>query len=313
MIRHCLSFLLLALTAVSCVEESFLDVPAERMLQVDAVFYLNAPLPVIQVRHAFKATGNEPFQFNRTERWTLGANVQLRAWNPSATPIDTIVIALTEVQPGRFRPLQTSLRVMQSMHYEVHVTWDGLTASAKAVIPRYDRRGLSITNENPRFARRSIFRNLIDPSQVDSPPIADTLDIYASRVKISYTATSAFMAVQYGTDHEFIGLGKYLYFDRDLVDPSVYRHLYLDERNPRFELSRDVFGLYPYLSSIDDREPATLRVVVVVPEDIYADYARTDGDFLLPATPTNVKNGVGLFIGAVRDTVYYVIPFFLDP
>lgn len=313
MMRNWLSFLSLSVVTLSCVQESFVDVPAERMLQVDAVFYLNAPLPVIQVRHAFKATGDEPFRFNRTERWTLGAKVELRAWNPAATPIDTVLIATTEFQPGRFRPLQTSLRVMQSVQYEVKVTWDGLTASAKARIPRYDPIGLQITNENPRFARRSIFRNFIDPSQVNSPPVADTMDVYASRVNITYTATSAFMAVQYGTDHEFTGYNQYLYFDRDLVNPSTYRNLYLDERNPTFELSRDVFGLYPYASSIEDRDPATLRVVVVVPEDIYADYARTDGDFLLPATPTNVKNGVGLFIGAVRDTVYYEIPFFLDP
>jgi len=313
MTRQCLPLLFLAVTALSCVQESFVDVPAERMLQVDAVFYRNAPLPVIQVRHAFKATGSEPFRFNRNERWTLGATVQLRAWDPTATPVDTILIALTESQPGRFRPLQTSLRVMQSMHYEVHVRWDGLNASAKARIPRYDPIGLQISNENTRFSRRSIFRNFIDPSQVNSPPIADTMDVYASRVNITYTATSAFMAVQFGTDHEFTGLGKYIYFDRDLVNPSVYRNLFLDERNPTFELSRDVFGLYPYLSSIEDRNPATLRVVVVVPEDIYADYARTDGDFLLPSTPTNVNNGVGLFIGAVRDTVYYEIPFTVFP
>ncbi len=311
--RQWLVSFLVAATALSCVQESYVDVPADRMLQVDAVFYLNAPLPVIEVRHAFKATGDEPFRFNRTERWTLGARVELRAWDPTATPVDTLTIATTEIQPGRFSPMQTSLRVMPSMHYEVNVTWDGLSASAKARIPRYDPIGLQITNDNPRFARRSVFRNFIDPSQVDSPPLVDTLDIYASRVDITYTATSAFMAVQYGTDHEFTGYSKYIYFDRDLVNPSTYRNLYLDERNPTFELTRDVFGLYPYMMPIEEREPATLRVVVVVPEDIYADYARTDGDFLLPATPTNVKNGVGLFIGAVRDTVYYEIPFFLTP
>lgn len=310
--RQWLAFFLLAVTTLSCVQESFVDVPAQRMLQLDAVFYLGAPLPVIEVRHAFKATGDEPFRFNRDERWTLGAKVELRAWDPTVTPIDTMIIAMTEIQPGRFRTLQTSLRVMQSVHYEVNVTWDGLSASAKARIPRFDPIGLQITNENPRFTRRSIFRNFIDPSQVNSPPIADTVDVYASHVNIQYTATSAFMAVQFGTDHEFNGLSKYIYFDRDLVDPSIYRNLHLDERNPTFELSRDVFGLYPYLTSIEEREPATLRVVVVVPEDIYADYARTDGDFLLPATPTNVKNGVGLFIGAVRDTTFYEIPFFFD-
>ncbi len=311
--RQWLTSVLLAATALSCVQESYVDVPAQRMLQLDAVFYLNAPLPIIEVRHAFKATGEDPFRFNRNERWTLGAKVELRAWDPTAPPVDTLTIATTEIQPGRFRPLQTSLRVMQTMHYEVTVTWDGLTASAKARIPRYDPIGLQISNDDTRFVRRSIFRNFIDPTQVESPPLVDTLDIYASRVDIQYTASSAFMAVQFGTDHEFTGYNKYIYFDRDLVNPSTYSNLYLDERNPTFKLTRDVFGLYPYLTSIEEREPATLRVVVVVPEDIYADYARTDGDFLLPATPTNVKNGVGMFIGAVRDTVYYEIPFFLTP
>lgn len=302
----------LLIATASCVRESYVDEPADRMLQIDAIFYRGAPIPEIQVRHAFKVTGREPFRFNRNERWTLGATVLLRTWDTTQADPDTLEIPLREVQPGRFRPLQPSLRVLRGFAYAVDVRWDGLHASAEARIPEYDASGVQITNETPRFAGQSIFVNRIDPSQLTLPPYSDTMFVYASKVRIEYTASSAFMAVQYGTDHEFTALAKYVDFDHDVVDPSIYESLYLDERNPRFVLTRDVYGLYPYLSSGNDRQPANLRVVVVLPEDIYADYARTDGDFLLPATPTNVTNGVGLFIGAVRDTLYYEIPFFFD-
>lgn len=91
-------------------------------------------------------------------------------------------------------------------------------------------------------------------------------------------------------------------------DPLRYNSFILEELNGEFEYERIVYSYFPLRSQSDGDKNIILRVVAVVPEDIYADYVRVSSSFLLPATVTNVKNGVGLFIGARRDTMYISIP-----
>lgn len=303
-------------TLVSCITNYEIDRPEEPMLQIDAVLYGGKTFDAINIRRVFKATGTEIDTIKSADLWASGANVKLyhtsMPTDQNLTPTDTVFIPTTEVEPGRHLPVNQSEMVSFDRQYGIKVQWNGLTARATAKVPFYDIQSMSLTHQQIRAQPDTVsfIIGVIDPSGVDTEDRI-FVQFYQSRISLVQSVDAKFIAVQVATDTEIIAVREYFNYRQFVGDPLRYNNFVLDEINDAFEYERTVYAYFPLGEESDGDQNILLRVVAVVPEDIYADYARVSSSFLLPATVTNVKDGVGLFIGARRDTMYIRIPLIL--
>jgi len=311
-ILFCISVML----GASCITNYEIDRPEEPMLQIDAVLYGGKTFDPITIRRVFKATGTQIDTIKSADLWAAGASVRLfhtsipTDLNP--VPTDTIFIPTIEVEPGRHLPGNQSERVSFDRQYGIQVQWNQLKANATAKVPFYDINTMLLTHQQIRAQPDTVsfIIGVIDPSGVDTNDRI-FVQFYQSRISLVQELDAKFIAVQVATDTEIIAVREYFNYRQFVGDPLRYNNFVLDEANDVFEYERTVYAYFPLGAESDGDQNILLRVVAVVPEDIYADYARVSSSFLLPATVTNVNNGVGLFIGARRDTMYIRIPLIL--
>lgn len=317
--RKCAIFILFAvftLPQLSCITNYEIDKPEEPMLQIDAVLYGGKTFDPINIRRVFKATGTQIDTIKSTDLWASGANIRLFhtavPTEQSPTPTDTVFIPTVEVEPGRHIPGNTAETVLFDRQYGIHVQWNQLKASATAKVPFYDINSMQLTHQQIRAQPDTVsfIIGVIDPTGVDTNDRI-FVQFYQSRISLVQELNAKFIAVQVATDTEIIAVRDYFNYRQFVGDPLRYNNFVLDGTSNVFEYERTVYAYFPLGQESDGDQNILLRVVAVIPEDIYADYARVSSSFLLPATVTNVNDGVGLFIGARRDTMIIRIPLIL--
>jgi hypothetical protein len=311
-----LMLVIFILPLVSCITNYEIDKPEEPMLQIDAVLYGGKTFDPIKIRRVFKATGTQIDTIKSEDLWASGANVRLFhtsiSTDQSPIPTDTVFIPTVEVEPGRHIPMNTSEIVSFDRQYGIQVRWNQLKASATAKVPFYDMITMQLTHQQIRAQPDTVsfIIGVIDPTGVDTEDRI-FVQFYQSRISLVQELDSKFIAVQVATDTEIIAIREYFNYRQFVGDPLRYNNFVLDGTSNLFEYERTVYAYFPLGEESDGDQNILLRVVAVIPEDIYADYARVSSSFLLPATVTNVNDGVGLFIGARRDTMYIRIPLIL--
>lgn len=292
-----LAFIVALLSLSACEGPFEVEPDYEPLLQLDATITAGAPLPEIRVRRTFRVTGADEVVVPENELWAAGASVVLRR--------DGEPVALTETAPGRFVPTTDTPPVQRGDHFTIDVAWENLRAHAEARVPDTDADDFSLEVGTPTELPHLVLRNAGTGSR-------DTLRVYGARVRFAYPIPPPVVLLQLATLTE-LELSE-TYGEINGLVPSLSPEAYV----PFFEDEVGVGGI-AYDKGVYDyrlrQEPGTeetdmmeVRAVLMVPEAIYGDYVRTGSDALTPVTVTNVEGGVGLFIGATRDTLTVPLP-----
>jgi hypothetical protein len=306
--KYIFIFLLLGISMASCITDYVVDEPLEPMLQVDATLFANEPIREIKIRKAYKATGAQPDTIYYNDLWADGASVLLfHVPRETGALQDAVYLELTETNPGRFLPVEPHL-VQYDRTYHIQVSWENLSARAEATVPNYEKTELQLSHsflknvpDTTTFVSANV--NPADTNAEDQVVVAYyELDVFANQ-----TTDARFMSIQLSTESERVAIVAYSNYAQFVGNPLRFSSHILDEINNSFSHTQRVYAYFPVNSSAQD-STITLRAVVVVPEDIYADYTQVTSTYLLPATVTNVTGGVGLFMAARRDTIFATIP-----
>jgi hypothetical protein len=276
---------------VGCTLPAEIEVDAEPVLHIEAVLYAGYPVPEILVRQTFQATGTDPFSIPRDALWATGASVELKRNGES--------VSVEETAPGRFRPVDASEIVRQGEVYDLAVDWEGRSASATARIPRFDT--------NVVLEVRAAIERVDEPVRLHNfeTDRIDSLSVYYVRFELIQAEHPPVALFQVTTPDElrieetYGVVGTVIEYEH----PPTYRAFYRSETGlDSIVLSHTLVEIEPY--QVQPTETA-VRVIRVIPEEIYQAFAQTRSDFFAPVTVTNVQGGVGLFIGAVRDTLWF--------
>ncbi len=299
--------IIVCLALAACDGIRSVDEPAERLLQVDAVFYAWAPVPEIEVRDVFRLSGSGPFEVIRDSLWVTGADVRLFSLSDHAGAADTQHVAMVETRAGRYAPADAGWRVLPGRAYHLDVRWKGRHAHAVARIPDADGAAPLVTFLTPVWTDTLILRPATPP-----PPGADTefdtMMVLSADVRAEWEWAVPVACVQMASDAELFASVFYLNFKRDIIDPQRYHTYFPSVNDPVIRHGRTVYYFHPVSDPVPSGDQFDVRIVWVVPEAAYADYLRAEPDFLFPSTPTTVQGGVGLVIGARRDTQFVSIP-----
>lgn len=302
-------FLLLGIVTASCITDYVVDEPLEPMLQVDATLFANEPIGEIKVRSVYKATGAQSDTIYFNDLWADGASVQLLHVARDAGELtDTVIVELNEIKPGRFLPNDTHI-VQYDRSYHIRVNWNGLSARAIANVPDYEIANLELTYSNLSSVpdTTTFTTTNVNPSNVDSEDQI-VVAYYGIDVFARQTTGVRFMSIQLSTDSERVAIVAYSNYAQFVGNPLRYSSYVLEELTNSFTHEQRVHAYFPVTGGGSQDSSFILRAVVVVPEDIYADYTQVTSTYLLPATVTNVTGGVGLFMAARRDTIFTTIP-----
>src|SRR5690625_1895234 len=89
---------IVACTGIACEMSVSIDADHEPVLQIDAVFFNDEPLPVIRVRQSFRTTKNgERFLVDRQALFVENAEIELRR--------NGDIVPLAEESPGHYKPV----------------------------------------------------------------------------------------------------------------------------------------------------------------------------------------------------------------
>lgn len=304
--------MILSFGMVSCISDIKLDEATEPMLQIDAILYADSPMQPVMIRQVFKATGTIRDTVRTEDLWVQGAEIELyEITMQQGAAVDSVMVGMVESSPGHYVPEDSGFIIKRDRRYRILVRWQNLKASATAEIPQYSHEGLRVVrqqlNLQPEIATFQVVPVGTPDDMGDSSGERESVEYFQVRVFISQFIPGEFVAIQVSSDTERSAANRYLRYSDYVGNPLVYSSLLLSETNRELLFQRDVYAYFPLGTPVNAERVMRLRVVTVVPEDIYADYLRVSSSFIMPATVTNVHQGVGLFIGAVRDTSYYNI------
>lgn len=303
-----ISYFLLFLIMAGCVVENrYVDEPIEPMLQVDATLVAGEPITDIKIRQVFKATGSAPFEIGRDQLWVEGATIELYELARGSSYEEGHLIPVREraSEPGRFDAIDSKYVVKPSRDYHIKVSWRGMDVHATAKIPDYDAEDLHIDTTVPELMSETI--KLERNSTGLGPPPVDTLVVYKSMVNLEQIIPYSSVSFQLATESELNALQVYPNFRFQVRNPLNYISLNIEENDYQFSHQQELYGYFRHDSDPAERKEINVRIVMVVPESIYADYILAEPSYLVPLLVTNVKGGAGLFFGAKRDTLHVSI------
>ena len=295
--------IIMNMTFSACVvEDRYLDEKAVPMLQVDATLFEGEPIRDIKIRRVFDIHGPDPFEIDRNDLWAENAVVRLFEVDRDSGA-DSLIIPLRErgFEPGRFDTVDPDYRVKPDKRYVLKAEWNGLTASATATIPDYRIEDLNIQASQPIQLPDTLY---FTRDQIGfGPPPVDTLIVFKTDLEIDQNIPYNHVTYQVATESEIRALQLYPRFRFDVRDPLKYLAQNIEENQNRFNHQQSVHEYFDVNSDSQQRTEMVIRMVMIVPESIYGDYIEADPSYLVPVFVSNVENGAGLFIGAVRDTL----------
>lgn len=300
--------IILSLALSSCVvEDRYLDEKAAPMLQVDATLFKGEPIREIKIRRVFDIHGSGPFEIDRNDLWADNAVVRLYEVDLD-TGADSLLIPLKErdSEPGRFDAVDPDYRVQPDKRYVLEAEWNELEAAAIATIPEYRIEELNIEASQPLLLTDTLY---FAREQIGfGPPPVDTLIVFRTNLEMNQNIPYNHVTYQIATESEIRALQLYPRFRFDVRDPLKYLAQNIEENQNRFTHQQAVDEYFDVHSDSQQRNEMVIRIVMIVPESIYGDYIEADPSYLVPVFVSNVENGAGLFIGAVRDTLEVRVP-----
>lgn len=266
---------------ISCEMTADIQVDHEPVLQVDAVFYNDKPMPVIEIKRSFQVTGRSPVVVDPESLMVNGANVTLK--------LNGNLISVREIEPGRYLPI-TDVQPSMGDRIHIEVNWYGNVVSAEARIPDYPVEDVEVTPETKAYYSHSALGHWVYPLSVNI------------RIPFLPELTS----IQTISDKE-----KKLYknagFNPNSVCGCPWEYQTFFKENPRgnsLSVKQPIWVKIPTDDISEDPPTAFLTVpfsiTIIIPEPIYNEYIRTRYDEIGAITVTNVDGGVGLFMGALR-------------
>jgi hypothetical protein len=282
----------LVINLLGCTIPVDIETEPTPVLQVDATFFANEQFPIIQIRQSFNVTGSEQFFVDTDTLWAKEATVMLHR-NEQTVPV-------FETAPGRFRTVDTTKTARAGDAVEIQVSWQGLTAHAVANVPTFQLNDFELTMSDVTTERGIPLLNFLTEQ-------IDTLDVYYANVTLTQTNRPDVELIQmaslaelnletmYGRVHSII----------DYHSNPEYQLFIADAANDDNLTATRKTLTYISSGSVSRTISFSVRVITVVAEAVYGDFVRTRSDFFTPVRVSNVDNGVGLFIGASRDTLWF--------
>lgn len=284
---------------VSCEDDIILQKIEDPVLQINAVFYEGEALsdiPIL-VQQTFSVTGSEPIILDSTDIYVSGAQISVQV-NGEPYGVEERAIGQYYITSDRI--------IASDDRIEIEITFENLTASATALVPRVNPSSLQIVPED------SVFLSL-QPFEDEQGNVEEMwyglLDV-GIKVRLDHT----YVIVETTSE------------DDTFLEESGLMNLnsFFDEALFRLEkvAQEDFVGFEFYESTMTagvldrniNQEPMSLRDLeiktrMLVPEDIYYTFITTFSNEFAPVTVTNVTGGVGLFIGcgvATQEQAYRV-------
>ncbi|MEO9474553.1 MAG: hypothetical protein ABJG41_03440 [Cyclobacteriaceae bacterium] len=286
----------------SCTKTLDIDARHKSVLQVDAVFYADEPLPIIEIKQSFESTGTQIYEIPYSEILVGGASVELKR--------NGEVLAVSEESKGVYKGVSDDTVRMGDV-FEIEVIHEGRLVTSRAVVPDFPIENISFSEEEVATFE------LLEALTRDSIP--DTVALFTGepQVKAVVPFIPEFMAFEY-------------YSVDDEKAEEIYQLRYLGEVNGFYGygegylkknfvgldsliLYRDLFSYFPE----DERPPENTHVLnvgfdIVIAEAIYGEFHNRTSGTIVPITVTNIEGGVGLFFGAIRKTGFRQVPVHFD-
>lgn len=280
--KYLICFIFLLLVLMSCEQAVTIHEKHEPVLQIDAVFFSGEPLPVIKIKRTFDTSGNLPFEIDLYSILVENASVTL-LHNGQPVPV-------SEESIGNYRP-QSNQLVQKGDRFEIHVQKGNMSASATAQVPFFDEGSINLTV----FGQVTLVRSNVGN--------AGTMWVGTIPLKWEQPFKAAYTAFQLYTESENTWLDPGEFENDATYNPFRFVKLLARDFN---EVSKIQVDLFPKVYFPLDEHPGSgshtveIHRTLVIPEPIYETWEFTRSTDLIPVTVTNVKGGVGLFIGAIR-------------
>jgi hypothetical protein len=291
-----LALVLIALFCIRCTENLDINQPHEPIIQLDAVFYANDSLPVMEIKQSFKGSGTYIYEIPKSAIFLTGAEVNLK-WNGKS-------IAVKEESIGKYRGI-SSERIKMGDVFEIEVKHGGRTVTSRAEVPNYPVENIQFSAQKATNLRRH------DHYYQDSNyHNTDTLALWEGEAFIKLTIP--FIADFFALRTESI----------DRMEDSKIRGYYAGNYQDYEKYSKDEFTGIDTLTFFEtyflfqadsarvvgEQAKASVLLKFVIAEPIYGEFHNSRDYLLISNTVTNVKNGLGLFFGAIRVEKDYEVP-----
>jgi hypothetical protein len=252
---------------VSCQQPVSIHTTHDPVIQVDAVFFTGKPMPVIRIRESISVVGNEPSVIPINQLDLHGAVVEL-TWNGQ-------LISVNEDSAGYYRPISPdTVRMGDRIH--VRVQHDGREVSAIAHVPDYPVDLIAMSVDADVVLQQVFHQEEQQLMWTGTFPLSLTIPF-----------VPAYTAAQWVAENEE-DIAFQIRYGSDIQGTSELR------------ISRISRIYFPLDEKPEGEIDVRFKHTVIIPEPIYATYARTRSTNVVPVAVTNVNGGVGLFIGAIR-------------
>lgn len=260
-------YLFICLLFISCQQPVSIHTKHNPVVQVDAVFFTEQPMPVIRIRESISVVGDATYEIPTHQLDLSGAVVEL-TWNGQ-------LISVNEDSAGYYRPISPdTVRMGDRIH--IRVQHDGRVVNAIADVPVYPVDLITMSVDADVVLQQVFHQEEQQLMWTGTFPLS---------IKIPFVPayTAAHWVAQNEEDIEF-----QIRYGSDVMGTS------------ELEMTRFSRVYYPLDEKPQGETDVHFEYTIIVPEPIYATYARTRSTNVVPVTVTNVDGGVGLFIGAIR-------------
>lgn len=255
------------LVLVSCQQPVSIHTNHDPVIQVDAVFFTGQPMPVIRIRESVAVVGSTPNVISANELNLSGAVIELIR--------NGQIVSVIEDSAGYYRPILTdTVRMGDRIH--IRVQHDGREVNAIADVPDYPVELITMSVD-ANVVLQQVFHQ-------EEEQLMWT-GIFPLSIHIPFVP--AYTAAQWIAENE---------------EDVAFQIRYGSDVRGTSELNMTRFSrvYYPLDEKPQGDTDVRFEYAVIIPEPIYATYARTRSTNVVPVTVTNVDGGVGLFIGAIR-------------
>ncbi|RJE74837.1 hypothetical protein [Reichenbachiella sp. MSK19-1] len=296
---------ILAGTIWSCQSEAIIDSKQPSVLHIEAVFFASESLPTITVGQSVNLPGQDMILLDSSDFMLDNAEVRL-TWN--GKPIPT-----RQIGQGLYQGVSEAI-VSQGDVFNIIVTHDNRTAQATAIVPTIDEKNITssitdtVTLDESRLTKTIPSDTASDGyTRIDSTIWAGSARVQSTLPQVpDFTYAASYSTRELTLFDSDWNVHIPSWFQSDLFTYNNYDKYYLGENYYGFDQLVINNTNFVIAQSEEDFENGHMSVEInyeiIIPEPIYADYYQLYSTEILPITVTNVENGVGLFIGAVKIT-----------
>jgi hypothetical protein len=279
-----ITFILVALVCFQCINDDLNYDTFEPVLQLDATFYANDSLPEIQLTQSFLLNGRTLNEIPESEIYVSGAQIAL-FWNGEKMEIE-------ERAAGYYKIISNDLVKLGDV-FEIEVTHDNHTISAKATVPNVPIEMVSLQSQNATKLKRTQFSKSTNPKEkiivwIGNPFIKIDIPFVPENFKLDISAINTCNGVPSymyypSNGWKIKGFTKYDFQGFNTI--TLYNSLALCQTDSA--------------KSEGAKAIITINLEMVTLGAEFKDWR---------AIPSNVINGIGRFTGAVRYTKDFEIP-----